>query len=513
MPSVKEIMTKDYDSYRRMTSRTDGAGTFGFGYDLNSRVTMINGPWAGDNVVYDYDDLGRIKTVTPDGGQTTTYTYDSFGRTETIQWGADTFTYIYNGASPLVESIQRPNGSTTEYLYDNQLKRLTDVINKDDTSTVINSFGYTYNNMDLKADETITRGAPIASMTERLITYTYNNVNQVTDSGGTTGPRTYTHEDDGGMTQGYTPEGYPFDATYDAEGRLTSVEYIDSGSVIHRTEYTYGADSLLYVIKKFENGSPTDTTRIVRAGFLPIQERDENNEVIREYVWGPSMGGGIGGLLAMKENGSTYYYLYDGKGNVTALINTQGNVVAAYSYDPFGVLMEKTGSLDQPFRFSTKRYDGETGLSYYGLGEAGGINLYGFVGNNAINGIDPLGLEIVYTDAESEAILKPMVNFLKAIGGNTEQWVNALDGYNTKFYFNTNNIGFDITDHINNRMTIDPDYNRPINTTEGEKCTNALRKLLHEMGHFLDPFLSEEDIINKYENALYPIDGMYRTSH
>jgi hypothetical protein len=27
------------------------------------------------------------------------------------------------------------------------------------------------------------------------------------------------------------------------------------------------------------------------------------------------------------------------------------------------------------------------------LGEAGGVNLYGFVGNNAINGIDPLGLK------------------------------------------------------------------------------------------------------------------------
>jgi RHS repeat-associated protein len=111
----------------------------------------------------------------------------------------------------------------------------------------------------------------------------------------------------------------------------------------------------------------------------------------------------------MREGGADYYYLYDGKGNVTALTDSSGTVVATYSYDPFGVLMEKTGTLDQPFRFSTKRYDEDTGLSYYGfrfysaslgrwitrdpLGEAGGINLYGFVGNNAINGIDPLGLQ------------------------------------------------------------------------------------------------------------------------
>jgi RHS repeat-associated protein len=60
------------------------------------------------------------------------------------------------------------------------------------------------------------------------------------------------------------------------------------------------------------------------------------------------------------------------------------------------------------FRFSTKLTDEFTGLSYYGyryyspgtgrwlnadpLGEDGGLNLYGFIGNNGINGVDALGL-------------------------------------------------------------------------------------------------------------------------
>jgi RHS repeat-associated protein len=231
-------------------------------------------------------------------------------------------------------------------------------------------------------------------------------VNQITDS--ESPERAYTFDDDGNMTQGYTPEGYVFDATYDAENRLIFLEYTDSGSILHRTEYTYGGDNLLYQIRKLEDGVETDLRRIIRAGFLPIQERDGNNNVVREYVWGIDMGGGIGGLLAIKESGADYYYLYDGKGNVTAITDASGTVVATYSYDPFGVLMEKTGTLDQPFRFSTKRYDEDTGLSYYGyrfysaslgrwitrdpLGEAGGINLYGFVGNNAVNWIDPLGL-------------------------------------------------------------------------------------------------------------------------
>jgi RHS repeat-associated protein len=61
----------------------------------------------------------------------------------------------------------------------------------------------------------------------------------------------------------------------------------------------------------------------------------------------------------------------------------------------------------QPFRFSTKYHDEETGLLYYGyryynpqwgrwlskdpIGERGGVNLYGFVGNNGINRVDYLG--------------------------------------------------------------------------------------------------------------------------
>ena len=61
-----------------------------------------------------------------------------------------------------------------------------------------------------------------------------------------------------------------------------------------------------------------------------------------------------------------------------------------------------------PFRHSTKYTDNESGLVYYGhryyspslgrfinrdpIGEAGGLNLYGFVGNSPVNGFDVLGL-------------------------------------------------------------------------------------------------------------------------
>jgi RHS repeat-associated protein len=118
--------------------------------------------------------------------------------------------------------------------------------------------------------------------------------------------------------------------------------------------------------------------------------------------------GGIGGLLSMTDSTGSYSYIYDGKGNVVAVVNSSAADVVKYRYDEFGVLAGQSGTLDQPYGFSTKRYYAGIGLSYYGyrfyaaslgrwmtrdpLGEAGGLNLYGFVGNGPMNAVDAWGL-------------------------------------------------------------------------------------------------------------------------
>ena len=58
----------------------------------------------------------------------------------------------------------------------------------------------------------------------------------------------------------------------------------------------------------------------------------------------------------------------DNNGNVTKYIDENGNVVAAYEYDDFGRLLSSSGPMAEVFRhrFSTKYYDDETGLYYYG---------------------------------------------------------------------------------------------------------------------------------------------------
>jgi len=109
--------------------------------------------------------------------------------------------------------------------------------------------------------------------------------------------------------------------------------------------------------------------------------------------------------FAQTKNRST-----DGNKNVIALYDTDGILMASYSYGPFGQLLTAEGPLAavNPFRFSSEYFDDETSLVYYNyryysprlgrwlsrdtIGETGGLNLYGMLGNDAVNKWDKLGL-------------------------------------------------------------------------------------------------------------------------
>jgi RHS repeat-associated protein len=140
------------------------------------------------------------------------------------------------------------------------------------------------------------------------------------------------------------------------------------------------------------------------------------------YVWGLDLSGtlqgagGVGGLLQASQNvggalRAAMFFVYDGNGNVTALVDAaDGSVVARYDYSPFGmtVLADGSAAAANPWCFSTKYHDTETALVYCGfryyspelgrwinrdpIGERVGVGLYAIVGNTPQNGVDHLGL-------------------------------------------------------------------------------------------------------------------------
>jgi RHS repeat-associated protein len=164
--------------------------------------------------------------------------------------------------------------------------------------------------------------------------------------------------------------------------------------------------------------TPAAVTTFFYDGWNLIEERvaGTNGTVSTfRYYWGKDVSGelqgagGVGGLLYLTFDDEIYIPLYDGGGNVTKYIDASGNIVASYTYGAFGQLLSKSGPLADVFRFrfSTKYYDAETGLYYYGyrfystalmrwlnrdpIEEKGGLNLYGFCGNNPVARYDKDG--------------------------------------------------------------------------------------------------------------------------
>jgi len=106
--------------------------------------------------------------------------------------------------------------------------------------------------------------------------------------------------------------------------------------------------------------------------------------------------------LALTRGADSYFYHKDGLGSVANLTDASGNIKKGYTYRSFGEIHRETGSLVQPFTFTGREYDLESGLYYYRaryydpkaarfltqdpIGFAGGdVNLYRYVHNNPVS--------------------------------------------------------------------------------------------------------------------------------
>jgi RHS repeat-associated protein len=185
-----------------------------------------------------------------------------------------------------------------------------------------------------------------------------------------------------------------WDYTWDLENRLKRMETrsaaITAGVPRTRLDFAYDAEgrrTQKSVLTNW-NGSVYQATNVTRflydpgiqtgGGWNLLAEVDGANNVRRSYAWGLDlMGnleteGNIGGLLMVVDHtgGSAvcHFAAYDGNGNLTALVKTDQTVAARYEYGPFGEPIRLTGALAKanPFRWSTKFTDEESGLVDYG---------------------------------------------------------------------------------------------------------------------------------------------------
>ncbi|HMS85985.1 MAG TPA: RHS repeat-associated core domain-containing protein [Nitrospira sp.] len=291
------------------------------------------------------------------------------------------------------------------------------------TSTQINKAEYGYNGVGNRTSLTDRRGPQtfgydtldrLTSASHPLLAapqaFAYDPVGNRTTTGNVTNAgnqltadatHSYQYDDNGNLTRKtLLATGNYTQYTYDAENRLTKVEDFVAGNPTAAFTSTYRYDGLGRRIEKVANGQ---TKRYIYDGEDILLEYDGSNVLQARYTHGP----GIDEPIAVTKGSSTYFYHQDGLGTVTDLTDSTGATAKSYSYDAYGTIVDQTGTVDQPYTYTGREFDAESGLYYYRarsyestigsflekdpIGFRGGINLYQYVRSNPTNRIDPSG--------------------------------------------------------------------------------------------------------------------------
>lgn len=223
-----------------------------------------------------------------------------------------------------------------------------------------------------------------------------------------------------GQTVTYDAAGNPVtflgkQMTWFRDQRLQSIE--DS-----TTDVTYSYDEDGFRTKKIDHKAGT-TTEYVSDGSLILWEITKNNSGSTVETLAYTYDS-YGRIIAFSYNGTQYYYVKNGQGDIVGIVDSSGETVVTYSYDSWGnpVNVEGNTSLAaaNPFRYRGYYYDTESGLYYlnsrYYSPETGrfinaddtsmlvdsfeaaadGRNLYAYCNNNPVTYKDSTG-EVIDT--------------------------------------------------------------------------------------------------------------------
>ena len=122
------------------------------------------------------------------------------------------------------------------------------------------------------------------------------------------------------------------------------------------TQNTYSGDGLR-VQKAVTRAGESETTQYLYNYDKVVLELDESGSQTACNLYGNDT------LMSRTAAGVT---LYNGHGDVTALTNGSGTVVASYYYDAFGEVVEESGASAgaNPYRYAGYTYDAESELYY-----------------------------------------------------------------------------------------------------------------------------------------------------
>jgi RHS repeat-associated protein len=461
------VQTYAWDVGNRLTNTTSEAGSFGYSYHVGQSVspaTLIRKLTlpGGSYITNDYDNVARLLSTQLRNSQSAilnshAYLYNSGNqRTKQTFTDANYVDYTYDDIGQLKSAIGSESGGSPSRLHE-QLGYAYDAagnLNHRTNNALVQTFAVDSLNQlsnvtrsgTLTAAGKVGLGVPPVSVTvnnQSASLYTdqmfakagfslVDGTNQFSAIATDATPASVTND-----ISVWLPATATFQ--YDTNGNLLSdghraFTWNDESQLIQvlitnalKSEFEYDGKHRLRVSRDYEwNGAGWTLTNEVRRiydGFLVIQERDGSNVPLKSCTRGRDLSGsfegagGIGGLLALSRHSSTpgnptrhAFYHADGNGNITALVNPEGVLVAEHHYDPYGRDAGNSGpwAALNTYRYSSKEWHAASQLVSYTYRwydpelqrwlnrdpseEASDRNLYRYVSNMPTIRVDPFGL-------------------------------------------------------------------------------------------------------------------------
>jgi RHS repeat-associated protein len=430
---TNEVLVSTAGATSRLARAADSLGRPA-GYSLR-----LGGTTSASSVSYGFDSLGRFSQVGwTMGGNTRTALYSYVVNSDLVAGydvpaGTNTFCArrTFEPQRDLIVSVSNTFVSSVPFVvnsfrYENdeiarRMRRL-------DNNSVTNTFGYNGRSELTSAlmGTNVFRWAfdPIGNRiaytnNADVLRYTANELNQYTQitNGGL---KTLAYDLDGNLTNDSERAYF-----WDAENRLTRVEPRNpaTGAKRVRSAYDYRFRRIEKAVDTW-NGSAwvaAATNRFTWHDWALVAEIEQgvsSSATTNVYVWGLDLSGTlqgagtIGGLLAISRNGTNALSFADANGNITDLIDAAlpTNVLAHYEWDAYGKPLAASGPwvAANPLRWSSKYWDQETGLGYWGyrwfngerwmsrdpVEEEGGLHLYAFCRNSPVFLFDPRGMRV-----------------------------------------------------------------------------------------------------------------------